>query len=117
MQTFWTSVGKKSRKTLLSFLGLVLLGCTSARENQLEQTTVVRPPDRPVPTTRDLNEQASGVNRKVNIEANRPNATATRPPEIRSQQIQPGRALPAGPDTTSTRRRPVQVLPDTTRRP
>ncbi|MGV3539877.1 MAG: hypothetical protein ACO1OQ_08710 [Rufibacter sp.] len=87
-----------------------LLACTSARDSPPLETPEPQRVYRPTPTAQDLREQSSTINRKHNIENRDPNAPATEPPAVRSQQILPGRQ-PIGPDTVSTR-----VRRDTLRR-
>jgi len=105
MQTFWRSFGKKGRKTWASLSCIVAMGlgtgaCTSGKDTPVQPQELQRV-YRATPTVRDMNEQASSVNRKVNIEA-RPNDPATRTPTERTQRILPGRQ-PIPVDTASTR--------------
>lgn len=105
MKTFWRSFGKKRRETQLTLACLLTLGlataCTSSRDSAPLDASQPQRTYRATPTVRDMNEQASSVNRKVNIEG-RTNDPGTRPPGQRTQRVLPGRQ-PVRPDTTSTR--------------
>ncbi|WP_192821897.1 hypothetical protein [Rufibacter sp. LB8] len=83
-------------------MGLAV-SCTSSRDSPALETTEPQRSYRPTPTSRDMNNQSSTTNRKVNIEE-RPNDPANQPPEVRSQRVLPGRQ-PVVVDTTSTRAR------------
>ncbi|ALI98380.1 hypothetical protein [Rufibacter tibetensis] len=102
MQTFWSSFEKKGRKMSvigLSFLwGASTIACTSSRDSPALETAEPQRTYRTTPTVRDMNNQASQVNQKKNIEDRNPNSPANQTPAVRSQKILPGRQ-PVAPDT------------------
>ncbi|WP_210463470.1 hypothetical protein [Rufibacter roseolus] len=74
------------------------VGCTSSRESPPLETAGQQRTYRATPTSRDLNNQASQVNQKKNIEDRNPNSPGNQTPAVRSQKILPGRQ-PVAPDT------------------
>ncbi|KAA6435448.1 hypothetical protein ACD591_00815 [Rufibacter glacialis] len=102
MQTFWRSFEKKGRKTAVIgfcfWVGACAAACTSSRDSPALETTEPQRAYRATPSVREMNEQASQVNQKKNIEDRRPNAPGNQPPAVRSQKILPARQ-PVAPDT------------------
>ncbi|WP_460894150.1 hypothetical protein [Rufibacter soli] len=117
MKTFRGYFWEKGRKTFLMGGLLVSItlaeACTSSRDNPVLEPAEPQRTYTTSPTVRDMNEQASDVNRKKNIEDRNPNAPANQTPAMRSQKILPGRQ-PVAPDTI--RRPALPPRPDTTRR-
>ncbi|RNI31483.1 hypothetical protein EFB08_02895 [Rufibacter latericius] len=83
---------------LCALWGILVIGCTSSRENPPPAAAEPARTYRTTPTTRDLNNQASQVNQKKNIEDRNPNSPGNQTPAVRSQKILPGRQ-PVAPDT------------------
>ncbi|KAA3439654.1 hypothetical protein [Rufibacter hautae] len=80
------------------FWGTMVVGCTSSRESPPLETAGQQRTYRTTPTPRDLNNQASQVNQKKNIEDRNSNSPGNQTPAVRSQKILPGRQ-PVAPDT------------------
>ncbi|WP_205504476.1 hypothetical protein [Rufibacter psychrotolerans] len=91
--------------------GAGLMACTSARDNPALEAPEPQRTYRATPTVQEMNQQASQVNQKKNIEDRNPNSPGNHTPAMRSQKILPGRQ-PVAPDTI--RRPPMPPRVSTT---
>ncbi|WP_207435302.1 hypothetical protein [Sabulibacter ruber] len=87
---------------------LWVAACTSARDNPALEVAEPQRTYRATPTVQEMNQQASHVNRKLNIEDRNPNSPGNHTPAMRSQKILPGRQ-PVAPDTIRRPAMPPRV--------